>query len=502
MTGTSTNPDSIMVLIFICIFFGTGMLCALWSICRIYFGFSKELKKFELAEKLAEAKQEETRKTYLRQWLNTHGTKKSNTADPENEGKDKEPPPPDSHKHSPLYMRVYSLYRALVDDNGARQLPQLHDLRELAMQDEMSRFSVATLRTIISFLLIVGIFGTLYGVHSVIGKWGYNLSAIEVKDLTPALEPSMLAVISTVLLMWLRGGYFYLLQSYLLKLDQMTMEKLLPRLQPESQTQGSHRTIDDNIERFADNIKKIAEQLSSLKNTLSKLKDKVAPYRAASESLKQVIEQAKENASELKRYQLAQNNALKQTEDVIAAAENERLASLKTNADTIHRYKEAADRTRNSFAQLTDASSRSLAKLRENMQLMSHLAETGRRLPTYAEDIRKYVADLDKTVKLQGNIDTALNSITKHREDMKQMAEKAFKTAQETAQNITVVSGHIEAISGIESLYQNDLQTYEQKLTTTHEKLKVEAEHLKKANERLFDALTKRKNTITTKSQS
>lgn len=491
-----------MVLKIIYICFGTGILCALWSICRICLSFSKELKKFELAEKLAEAKQEETRKTYLRQWLNTHGTKKNNSADPKNEGKDKEPPPPDSHKHSPLYMRVYSLYRALVDDNGARQLPQLHDLRELAMQDEMSRIPVATLRTIISFLLIVGIFGTLYGVHSVIDQWGGNILAIEVKDLTPALKPSMFAVSFTVLLMWLRGVYSYFLQSYLLKLDQMTMEKLLPRLQPESQTQGSHRTIDANIKSFADNIEEIAKQLSSLKNTLSKLKDKVAPYRAASKSLKQVVEQAKGSASELKRYQLAQNNALKQTEDVIAAAEKERLASLKTNADTIHRYKEAADRTRNSYAQLTDISSRSLAKLRENMQLMSRMAETAHRLPTYAEDIRKYIADLDKTVTLQGNIDVALNSISKHREEMKQMAAEAYKTAQETEQNITVVSGHIVAISGIESQYLNDLQTYEQKLTTTHAKLKEKADHLKEANESLFDALTKRKNTITTTSQS
>lgn len=491
-----SNP----VLIFIIICFGIGVLCALRSIWRIHHAFSRQLEKFTLYKDISKAGQEAERKNLLRQWLSDNliqqDKKKSSLSD-------KELPPPDSHTYSPLYMRVYSLHRALEDDNGARQLPQLHDLRELSMQDEMSRFSVATLRTIISFLLIVGIFGTLHGVHAVIGEWGASsLEKINVKNLSPALEPSMFAVAFTVILMWLRGGYSYFLQRYLLKLDQMTMENLLPHLQPESQTQGSHRAIVTNISGFARSMDKITDQLKKLKITFDKLQEKTSSYNMASNSLDQIIAQTKESVTTLAKHQKDQNEKIQQTEKVITSTENERLASLKINAGILKRYKEAADRTHSSYTKLTDVSSRSLAKLRENIQIMNRIADTVHSLPTYADNMRKYTADLGETVRLRDNIDTALNIITGHQDVMNQLAQKTYGTALEAQHSFATATGHLEDIAAIEAQYQADIQSYMLRLNTTHEDVKKEANSLNEANKKLFDAFTKRKNTITTESQS
>lgn len=129
-----------------------------------------------------------------------------------------------------LYNRLRALgvergQEKRIADSGA--VSGLQDLHELTMQSELSRACSSGMNTIISFLLILGILGTLTGVHGVI-KTGVQ----DVSDLAPALEPSQWAVGFTVILLMLRGVYLRMVDRYIYRLDKLTMDCLRPALSP------------------------------------------------------------------------------------------------------------------------------------------------------------------------------------------------------------------------------------------------------------------------------
>ncbi len=153
--------------------------------------------------------------------------------------KDSEPKSNNPNAHSLLYRRLEVLH---VDENATqtgteRKLPAMQDLHEITLQSELSRLSSSGMTTIISFLLILGILGTLTGVHDVLNpdKEVYSdfverSSGMELKDLATALTPSALAVLGTVLLMICRAWYLRRLDAYLGYLDAVTLNVILPSL--------------------------------------------------------------------------------------------------------------------------------------------------------------------------------------------------------------------------------------------------------------------------------
>lgn len=129
-----------------------------------------------------------------------------------------------------LYNRLRALGiegESAESQSGAQEVSGLQDLHELTLQTELSRPSSTGMNTVISFLLILGILGTLTGVHGVI-KAGVK----DVQTLAPALEPSQWAVGFTVLLLILRGIYLRMVDRYIYRLDKLTMECLRPALSP------------------------------------------------------------------------------------------------------------------------------------------------------------------------------------------------------------------------------------------------------------------------------
>lgn len=124
-------------------------------------------------------------------------------------------------------LRALGVEREIVKNADRREVPGLQDLHELTMQSELSRTCSSGMNTIISFLLILGILGTLTGVHGVIQE-----SVNDVSQLAPALEPSQWAVGFTVFLLLLRGVYLCMVDRYVYRLDKLTADCLRPALSP------------------------------------------------------------------------------------------------------------------------------------------------------------------------------------------------------------------------------------------------------------------------------
>lgn len=116
-----------------------------------------------------------------------------------------------------------------------RALPRLSDLTEITAMAERSRPSVCIMSVIISFLLILGILGTLFGIHECLG--GVE-DLHKLKVLKPALLPSALAVGFTVFLIMLRGVYRQVRLAYMLRLNAYTVGKLFPKFHTDT-TEGT-----------------------------------------------------------------------------------------------------------------------------------------------------------------------------------------------------------------------------------------------------------------------
>lgn len=190
-----------------------------------------------------------------------------------------------------LCRRVDTMLKALENDPTAvKELPELHDLHELTLQDELGRGSPATLRIVISFLLILGILGTLTGVHGVVGTdLGENLTGA----MADALLPSMLAVGSTVVLMLLRGVYSAKVDAFLEELDFFTMTVLAPRLQPSSDIQRDKNSLAQAIDAFSNNTDKIGKASQTLQVFADSFEKDMENFQKETSSIDALLENAK-----------------------------------------------------------------------------------------------------------------------------------------------------------------------------------------------------------------
>lgn len=177
-----------------------------------------------------------------------------------------------------LDMRLQSLFRGLADDNGARQLPKLHDLHEMTLQDELGKWSPTVMQTIISVLLIVGIFGTLSGVHDAI-LHNKNSQNGDLSLFARALLPSMVAVGCTVVLMWLRGFYLSQLNAFLRTLDTLTMAELIPRMQPQNSMNKGALSMNQSATVFDEKIKKLQGTLEALRQMSETMNSAQSKYK-------------------------------------------------------------------------------------------------------------------------------------------------------------------------------------------------------------------------------
>lgn len=148
-----------------------------------------------------------------------------------------------SPRHLYNRLRALGVERGDKDAVSAEQkVSGLQDLHELTMQSELSRPCSSGMNTVISFLLILGILGTLTQVHNVIADGVKDVGA-----LAPALAPSQWAVLFTVILLFLRGFYLCMVDRYMYRLDKLTMNWLRPALSPAQTKEAEEEKAVDNI---------------------------------------------------------------------------------------------------------------------------------------------------------------------------------------------------------------------------------------------------------------
>lgn len=264
-----------LVLPCIFLFTGLGVLCAICAIYGVHRDVSRMEKCGENINFADDAQNFDKRKKQLDDYIQLLRKGKEDRARV-GEGK-------------LLQLRLETISDA-VDAQSTKLMPSLHDLHSLSEQDEMSRRSSCWLRTITSFLLIMGILGTLTGVHKVLEHGNPKIPA-----LGNALQPSMYAVFFTIILMWLRGWYVAKLDGYLEKLDLFTMTKLMPFLQPVTDVRATTIALNQDLAE----LKKKEKELKDLNMRMTQLHDDMMRYVKAAEQDKESIALLKDKLDEI-----------------------------------------------------------------------------------------------------------------------------------------------------------------------------------------------------------
>lgn len=330
-----------------------------------------------------------------------------------------------------MLMRLKTIHESVTQTSTA-EIPSLHDLHTLTQQDEMSRPSFGTLRTITSFLLILGILGTLTGVHRVVGE---NSSAvIEISRLGTALKPSMWAVSFTILLMWLRGYYVACLNTYLEKLDLYTVTEIIPRLQPVSHLAGHAVDLGETIESLKDKIQSV-KQMSKRMEAINK---------AVTEEVSKVDELVKTATKTCEELNGAQEK-LCSLKDESAMRLRYIEQKLKAGANVSGHIKKDTQTLENNATELQNDSTVIEKQFNELKEHLSTSADMMRKGFTTLEMLKREAVHMSSVGTQVEEYKAQVESLATHTEKVKETLEgmESLKSEIMQAENITENSARI-----------------------------------------------------------
>ena len=149
-------------------------------------------------------------------------------------------------------QRWAAMLKAVKAENAVRKVPSFTSLRAINLQQSYASHAV-WLRIVMPMLLVLGILGTLAGVHAALGmpvQQDHEQQRL-MECVSEALLPGILATFCTILLMLCRGMYRMKFNRMMRELDNMTLCVFLPSLQIQSH-------LGATIDEFCSQIGKLA----------------------------------------------------------------------------------------------------------------------------------------------------------------------------------------------------------------------------------------------------
>lgn len=144
--------------------------------------------------------------------------------------------------------RLFVILCSVSTANVVRKVPTLTDLHELTQQQEHGEWTTATFRALTPSLLVIGILGTLIGVHHQLSNPNFLEGSIA--QLGPALGPGILAVVGTIVCVLLRSRYNSRYAKFTKEIDEFTLEELLPFFRTKGELQVDVETFEENMEKI------------------------------------------------------------------------------------------------------------------------------------------------------------------------------------------------------------------------------------------------------------
>ena len=172
------------------------------------------------------------------------------------------------HHQARLKMIVDSAFPE-EEEQKSGYMPTLDELHALTLLAEHNRHPVRVLNTITSIFLIMGILGTLYGVHESLPF--VAAERIELKDVADALLPSAFAVICTIILIILRSLYRHKVNLLLGRLDRHTLRFYFPLFRLDELNEQTIKELDNGVTELGLSFKGIAGSIQLMEEIPAKI---------------------------------------------------------------------------------------------------------------------------------------------------------------------------------------------------------------------------------------
>lgn len=303
--------------------------------------------------------------------------------------------------------------------------PQLQDMHRMSVQTMMSRVAPTGLRIISTVLLICGICGTLWGVHGALAGTEVDNMQSLLNRLPSALEPSKWAVFCTVLLLIGRGIYEAVLERFICRVDELTITRILPDLQPASNFTRVLNDFSAHIDHFSESTKKYTDTAEAMKNFVDGFEQSTKRFSELGDNLGRTLSILQQLETRLDARQKdidakleTAASSLKGLSEHMGALQKSRETMLKATEDMQQQLQQmekdtaTITETRNALTGLTgkvDAVSGTLSA----MESIRDKSEEFRTLLTNsAERVTTEVNKTDKAIsKLQTHVSTIQNDI-------------------------------------------------------------------------------------------
>lgn len=309
--------------------------------------------------------------------------------------------------------------------------PQMQDLHRMTQQLINSRLAPTMVRVVVSVLLIMGICGTLWGVHDALG-YKYDL----LRHMPRALEPSKFAVLFTVILAGLRGFYNASVEKFIWKIDRLTMMHILPDLMPASD-------INLALSEFTKTVSTLSKRLDgigtdSLENATKSFHYAVSSFSDAARGFTDYVEEHKQKTADThqrleEELKDSRDTTTKMGEQLTAIAERQirtqqAAESLSSDMENIHtmlnQLRDAAQFVKSfttETAKLQGDVADVIAECDKGRTILTSFQETGVRLSQSVGSFSDTAAELksqvdsysDNTEKLQNTAKRAEQSVAK-----------------------------------------------------------------------------------------
>lgn len=183
------------------------------------------------------------------------------------------------HRERPKMM----VKAAFPLDNETGRIPMLDDLRELSLVAELGRRPVRILNNITSTFLILGILGTLYGVHEALPP--AENARMELQEVANALLPSAFAVIFTIILIILRSLYRHKVNLHLGRLDRHTLRFYFPIFRTDELNEQTLKELENGVTCLESSFGNIAKSIKSLEKVPSEVQGQGAQLSVLAEGV-------------------------------------------------------------------------------------------------------------------------------------------------------------------------------------------------------------------------
>lgn len=397
-------------------------------------------------------------------------------------------------KHRGKEVRVGEGYHLLlrlstiadsISRTDAREIPSLGDLHTLTLQDETSRLSSTALRTITSFMLILGIAGTLLGVHDVLShpdeQGGFSLA-----KLPPALMPSMLAVSCTVLLMWLRGYYMAILDRYLEKLDLFTMTEIVPKLQPMS-------NVGISVESFMVQLKRLGILLQAVEasaDSLSKTQESLQELKDVSGALNGEYRHISGKNKEFEDDVASMNVHLQEVSDAMNRVKDDSFAAT---LKQVRNHCKMIENNSKDFQALLESLSQTSQSLQEGKNAMKDLNVQASRTTMLAASVGMYAKHLDELLSHSELIEKAYQRMNKLKQDMEAAKMGTVDSSQHAREALRATQMEMGNFS---SIFEQDIQEGQRSVVYAREQFERALDACVAASKELNNAFKKRADVV------